>query len=187
MYAPSRAPVGAVTSETPAVIPSQVSPESRVTYFGREYSASDVNTVKNALSDIYSFMVDDTPSTTATKNGLAIPTDRPPSMSNAPKVEYTPAEPLDMAANGGETTMTSTPQGEKIKLEESSTIVIIVLLFLVIMMIFMELMMRRKVARMEKLIKHMEGKLNSPVHTPPHAMAYPNHIVQPVYYPFSMI
>ena len=106
-------------------------------------------------------------------------------MTTAPAVEYTPAEPIDMAANGIDTTRTSTPKGEKIKLEESSTIIIIVLLFLVIMMIFMELMMRRKVARMEKMIKHMEGKLGAPA--PLHGM-YPNHgIVQPVYYPFTMI
>ena len=124
MYGPSQAPTSAPTDGELSIQPAQPKvhkkPETQ-TFFGREYTASEVNTMRGAFIDVFDVVsgAGTDPKTTATKNGMAINapppqdvTTGPPPPVSGPAANYEPGTPLKIS--GTDPVTTTAPEATRI-------------------------------------------------------------------------
>ncbi len=175
MYAPNRAPTGSV-SGSPVVdgpAPQEQKPKDS-TYFGREFTPAQVDAMKGAIGEIYSFISDNREKPTITRNGIADapqpspppPTNPPPPPPTAPVKVFSPAPPIVTAT----TTDTSAPVGEKIH-PVTAEYIIIMLLVIIIILVYLDYRMRNRVSHMENMIRYIEyGYASPPMYPNMHGM-----------------
>ena len=166
MYGPSHAPTSAPTDGELNIQPAQPKvhqkPETQ-TFFGREYTASEVNTMRGAFIDVFDVVSGADPKTTATKDGLAInPTPAanantgPPPSPSGPSANYEPGKPVRIA--GSDTTTAKAPESTELEQMHPHVVIIILLVLIVILVIF-EFRMRSRLSHMEMVIFSMERNM----------------------------
>ncbi|AET42737.1 hypothetical protein EXVG_00088 [Emiliania huxleyi virus 202] len=180
MYAPNRAPAGSVSC-SPVVdgpVPQEQKPKNS-TYFGREFTPAQVDAMKGAMGEIYSFISDNREKPTITRNGIAdTPQSSPPPPTNhppppvAPVKVFSPAPPLTTVT----TTDTTAPVGEKIH-PVTAEYIIIMLLVIIIILVYLDYRMRNRVSQMENMIRYMEyGFASPPMYPSMHGMQHNPHM-----------
>ena len=169
MYGPSQAPTSAPTDGELNVQPTQPKihkkPETQK-FFGREYTASEVNTLRGAFIDVFDVVSGTDPKTTATKDGLAINappaanvTTGPPPPPSGPSATYEPGIPLKIS--GIDPLTTSAPEGTEFKGIRPEIIIFILLILIVVLVIF-EIRMRSRMSHMVYMIFAMERNMRRP-------------------------
>ncbi|UKZ11410.1 hypothetical protein EhVM1_000395 [Emiliania huxleyi virus M1] len=186
MYAPNRAPSGSIAGNN--VEDGQVTqekPPKNSTYFGREFTPAQVDAMKGAIGDIYSFMSDNRDKPTITRNGIAdTPQPPPPPTNNTPPPP--PSGPIKQFVPTAVETVTTTnettaPVGEKIY-PVTAEYVIMMLLVIIVILVYLDYRMRTRVSHMENMIRyieygnpHMMNQNRYPMHQTPYmGMGYPS-------------
>ncbi len=172
MYGPANAPTSAPTDgvlnvqQSPPKVHKK--PETQ-TFFGREYTASEVDTMRGAFIDVFDVVSGADPKTTATKNGMAINapppqdvTTGPPPPTSGPAATYEPGTPLKIS--GTDPVTTTAPEGTEFKGMRPEIIILILLILIVVLVIF-EIRMRSRMARMEYMIFAMDRNMRPQVGT----------------------